>query len=93
MLRISGFYQMPLNTTFIILGSLTVFLQLWTGMLYYRYPSGPRAYDSLVTNFRACTCGQAALISRFNPDLAVWLFIFSYIFVGFLFDFHRDHKQ
>lgn len=92
-LRISGLYQVPLNTTFIILGSLTVFLQLWTGVLYYRYPSGPGAYDSLVTNFRACTCGQAALISRFNPDLAVWLFIFSYIFVGFLFDFHRDHQQ
>jgi geranylgeranylglycerol-phosphate geranylgeranyltransferase len=92
-LRISGLHQTPLNTTFIILGSLTVFLQVWTGVLYYRYPVGPRAYDSLVTNFRACTCGQAALIGIFNPDLAVWLFIFSYIFVGFLFDFHRDHQQ
>jgi geranylgeranylglycerol-phosphate geranylgeranyltransferase len=92
-LRISGLYQTPLNTTFILLGSLTVFLQLWTGVLYYRYPDGPGAYNSLVTNFRACACGQAALIGIFNPDLAVWLFIFSYIFVGFLFDFHRDHQQ
>jgi len=92
-LRISGLHQTPINTTFIILGSLTVFLQLWTGVLYYRYPDGPAAYNSLVTNFRACACGQAALIGIFNPDLAVWLFIFSYIFVGFLFDFHRDHQQ
>ncbi len=93
LLRLSGFHQVPLNSTFIILGALTVFLQLWTGVLYYRHPSGPAAYNSLVTNFRACTCGQAALIGIFNPDLAVWLFIFSYIFVGFLFDFHRDHQQ
>jgi geranylgeranylglycerol-phosphate geranylgeranyltransferase len=92
-LRISGFYQTPLNTTFIILGGLTVFLQLWTGVLYYRYPTGPEAYNSLVINFRACACGQAALIGIFNPDLAVWLFIFSYIFIGFLFNFHSDHQQ
>jgi hypothetical protein len=25
--------------------------------------------------------------------LAVWLFIFSYIFIGFLFNFHSDHQQ
>ena len=92
-LRISGLHQTPLNTSFMILGSLTVFLQVWTGVLYYRYPDGPGAYTSLVTNFRACACGQAALIGIFNPDLAIWLFIFSYIFVGFLFDFHRDHQQ
>ena len=82
-----------LNNTFIILGVLTVFLQLWTGVLYWRNPSGVKAYASLETNFRACTCGQAALIGIFNPDLAIWLFIFSYIFVGFLFDLHRNPKE
>ncbi|MBN2036326.1 MAG: UbiA family prenyltransferase [Chitinispirillaceae bacterium] len=92
-LRISGLHQTPLNSTFIILGALTVFLQVWTGVLYFRFPTGQGAYASLVTNFRACTCGQAALIGIFNPDLAIWLFIFSYIFVGFLFDFHRDSQQ
>jgi geranylgeranylglycerol-phosphate geranylgeranyltransferase len=92
-LRISGLHKTPLNPTFFILGGLTVFLQIWTGVLYFRFTSGPGAYTSLVTNFRACTCGQAALIGIFNPDLAVWLFIFSYIFVGFLFDFNRDHQQ
>jgi geranylgeranylglycerol-phosphate geranylgeranyltransferase len=93
LLRVSGLHQTLLNSTFLILGGLTIFLQIWTGVLYFRYTSGPGAYASLVTNFRACTCGQAALIGIFNPDLAIWLFIFSYIFVGFLFDFHRDHQQ
>jgi geranylgeranylglycerol-phosphate geranylgeranyltransferase len=92
-LRISGLHQTPLNSTFQILGGITVFLQLWTGVQYWRRPSGTQAYASLQTNFRACTCGQAALIALFNPDLAIWLFIFSYIFVGFLFDLHRNPKQ
>lgn len=89
-LRFSGLHATPLNPTFIILGVLTVFLQVWTGVLYYRYPSGLKTYLSLETNFRACICGQAALIAIFNPDLAIWLFIMSYIFVGFLFDLHRN---
>jgi len=92
-LRASGLHRTPLNNTFIILGVLTVFLQVWTGVLYWKNPSGLRAYASLETNFRACTCGQAALIGIFNPDLAIWLFIISYIFVGFLFDLHRNAKE
>jgi len=92
-LRLSGLHQTPLNRTFLILGLLTVFLQLWTGVLYWKNPSGSSAYASLQTNFRACACGQAALIAIFDPDLAIWLFIFCYIFVGFLFDLHRNHKQ
>ncbi|MGA2864980.1 MAG: UbiA family prenyltransferase [Verrucomicrobiota bacterium] len=93
LLRLSGMHRTPLNHTFILLGLLTVFLQLWTGVLYWRNPSGARSYASLKTNFRACTCGQAALVGIFNPDLALWLFIFSYVFVGFLFDLHRNPKQ
>lgn len=92
-LRWSGLHQTPLNRTFVILGLLTVFLQLWTGWLYWRNPSGVKTYESLKTNFRACTCGQAALIAIFNPDLAIWLFMFSYIFVGFLFELHRNPKE
>jgi geranylgeranylglycerol-phosphate geranylgeranyltransferase len=92
-LRLSGLHQTPLNRTFLILGFLTVFLQLWTGVLYWKDTSGSSAYASLQTNFRAAACGQAALIAIFDPDLAIWLFIFSYIFVGFLFDLHRNHKQ
>ena len=92
-LRLTGLHQSPLNNTFIILGLLTVFLQIWTGVLYWQNPAGVKAYASLETNFRACTCGQAALIGIFNPDLAIWLFIFSYIFVGFLFDLHRNPKE
>jgi geranylgeranylglycerol-phosphate geranylgeranyltransferase len=92
-LRLSGLHRTPLNTTFVVLGVLTIFLQMWTGVLYWKNPSGAKAYASLETNFRACTCGQAALIGIFNPDLAMWLFIFSYIFVGFLFDLQRNPKE
>ena len=92
-LRLSGLHQTPLNRTFLILGVLTVFLQIWTGVLYWRTSSGFSAYASLQTNFRAAACGQATLIAIFNPDLAIWLFIFSYVFVGFLFDLHRNPKQ
>jgi len=92
-LRLSGMHRTPLNKTFLILGMLTVFLQVWTGVLYWKNPSGVKTYASLETNFRACTCGQAALIAIFNPDLAIWLFTFSYIFVGFLFDLHRNPKE
>ena len=92
-LRVTGMHQTPLNNTFIILGVLTVFLQIWTGVLYWKNPSGGKAYASLETNFRACTCGQAALIAIFYPDLAIWLFTFSYIFVGFLFDLRRNPRE
>jgi geranylgeranylglycerol-phosphate geranylgeranyltransferase len=93
LLRVTKMHQTELNTTFYILGSLTVFLQLWTGFLYYFHPVGLKAYASLETNFRACTCGQAALIAIFDPELAIWLFIFSYIFVGFLFELHMNPKS
>ncbi|MCP3926457.1 MAG: UbiA family prenyltransferase [Desulfobacterales bacterium] len=91
-LRISGLHNYGLNTTFYILGGLTFCLQLWTGFLYYKNPEGIKSYDSLLTNFRACACGQATLIAIFNQDLAMWLFLFSYIFVGFLFELHGNSK-
>ncbi len=92
-LRLTGMHQTPLNRTFMILAALTVFLQVWTGVLYWRHPAGLKAYASLETNFRACACGQAALIAIFNPDLAIWLFTMAYIFVGFLFDLHHNPKE
>jgi geranylgeranylglycerol-phosphate geranylgeranyltransferase len=81
-----------INNIFLILGVLTVFLQIWTGYLYYKNPIGERTYYSLVTNFRACTCGQATLIALFNTELAMLLFIISYVFVGFLFDLHSNSE-
>lgn len=80
------------NSTFLFLGALTFFLLLWTGVLYYKYPSGERTYYSLSVNFRACACGQATLIALFNPQLGMMLFIATYIFVGFLFDLHSNSK-
>ncbi|MDP2924468.1 MAG: UbiA family prenyltransferase [Candidatus Omnitrophota bacterium] len=92
-LKATNILWVKLNSTFIMLGCLTVFLQTWTGVLYYRNPSGPKTYESLKTNFRACVCGEATIIAFFNPDLALWLFIMSYVFVGFLFDLHANPKS
>ncbi|UCG53770.1 MAG: UbiA family prenyltransferase [Candidatus Latescibacterota bacterium] len=93
LLRITKMHEAPLNMTFIVLGVLTVFLQIWTGVLYYLNPTGEKTYESLEVNFRAGVCGQAALIALFNPDLAMWLFMFSYIFVGFIFELHKNPKM
>jgi len=81
-----------INQTFLFLFALTFFLQVWTGWLYYCYPTGPRAYFSLVTNFRACVCGQVMLIALFTPELSLYLYIVAYVFIGFLFNLHRDPR-
>lgn len=88
----SGLFPLELNESFIFLGLLTFFLHLWTGVLYYKYPCGERTYYSLSINFRACSCGQAALIALFDPMLGMMLFIAAYIFVGFLFDLHGNSR-
>ena len=85
-------FQIELNKIFIILGLMTVFLQVWTGVLYYQNPQGEMTYYSLVTNFRACTCGQASIVALFNPELGLILFILTYVFVGFLFNLHTNIK-
>jgi len=70
----------------------TLLLQVRTGLLYYRHPTGPQAYYSLATNFRACACGQAMLIALFDPALAVGLYVATYLLIGFLFRLHQDHR-
>lgn len=85
-------FMIELNDVFIILGFMTIFLQVWTGVLYYKNPEGEMTYYSLVTNFRACTCGQATIIALFNPVLGLVLFLMSYVFVGFLFNLHTNIK-
>jgi geranylgeranylglycerol-phosphate geranylgeranyltransferase len=87
-----GAFESKIGSTFVFLFAVTLFLQIWTGVLYYKYPSGPKAYFSLVTNFRACTCGQVMLIAFFNPELALYLYVAAYVFVGFLFGLHADHQ-
>jgi len=82
----------PLNSTFYILAILTLFLEIQTGWLYYKNPKGKVTYYSLATNFRACTCGQATFVALFNRELALILFIISYVFVGFLFNLHTNSK-
>lgn len=88
-----GQIDAPLNSTFIFLGILTLILEVQTGWLYFKNPTGVRTYYSLEANFRACTCGQAAFVALFNPHLALILFILSYVFVGFLFHMYRNSKS
>jgi geranylgeranylglycerol-phosphate geranylgeranyltransferase len=89
-LRLSGLHTTDLNATFMLLGSLALLMFLWTGVLFYRRPTGSAAYRALEMNFRACVCGQASLVAIFNPELAMWLFLFSYILVGLLFRLHSN---
>ena len=81
------------NNIFIFLGLITFFIQIRTGYLYYKFPAGEKAYFSLRENFRACICGQAALISLFNTETSMILFIASYVFVGFIFELYSDSKS
>ncbi len=81
-----------MNNTFILLGVLTLVLEIQTGWLYFKNPVGERTYYSLEANFRACTCGQAAFVALFNEQLALVLFILSYVFVGFLFHLYHNSK-
>ena len=85
-------FQIELNHIFVILGLLTMFLQVWTGYLYFQNPKGELTYYSLVTNIRACTCAQTAIIALFNPELGMILFILTYVFVGFLFNLNTNIK-
>ncbi|MGW8161327.1 MAG: UbiA family prenyltransferase, partial [Desulfobulbales bacterium] len=89
----NGFIDARLNSTFLFLAALSFFLQIWTGVLYYRNPVGITTYFSLATNFRAGVCAQATLIALFNPELALELFLVSYIFIGFLFNLYKDSQS
>ncbi|MBN2449823.1 MAG: UbiA family prenyltransferase [Lentisphaeria bacterium] len=77
---------------FVFCGVMTLFLQLWTAVRYFRYPAGEETYFSLVTNIRACVAGQVTLIAIFNGTLALYLLCASYVFIGFLFGLHRDAR-
>lgn len=88
-----GGIEVEINRTFVILGVLTIFLQIWTGVSFFVSPVGDKAYTSLEVNFRAAACGQAALIAMFNPELGMTLFLCAYIFVGFLFNLQRNDQQ
>lgn len=91
-LRGTGNWPFEVTNEFVFCGVMTIFLQVWTALRYYRNPIGPRSFFSLATNFRACACGQVAIIAIFNGPLAMYLFNATYIFVGFLFGLYDDDK-
>lgn len=78
---------------FIFCGTMTLFLQLWTAVLFFRNPVGHRTYFNLVTNIRACVAGQVTLISIFNGTLGLYLLTVSYVLIGFLFDLYKDARS
>ena len=80
------------DPVFLTLASLTLLMQIRTGVNYYLHPTGPKAYFSLSANIQACTATQITIISMFNPILGIVLFIASYVFIRLLFNFHPDEK-
>jgi len=90
--KLTNTFSISINREFIILGSLVVILQIWTGMRFYLNPVGKSTYTSLGVNFKACVCGEAALIALYNPNQAVWLFIISYCAVTILFSLYKNAK-
>jgi geranylgeranylglycerol-phosphate geranylgeranyltransferase len=81
-----------IGAEFMLLGSLALALQIWTGALFYLKPVGKATYTSLGVNFKACVCAEAALLSLFDPLLGVQLFVISYFAVTFLFFLHKNAK-
>lgn len=77
---------------FMILGSFTLLLQIWTGALFYLRPVGKPAYVSLGVNFQACVSAEAALLALYNPALGVRLFVIAYLAVTILFFLHKNAK-
>jgi geranylgeranylglycerol-phosphate geranylgeranyltransferase len=80
------------NQVFILLGLLSIVLQVGTGILFFRNPSGIQAYNLLSVNFRACTGSQAALIALYDKELALILYLFSYVFISIFFHFYDNPK-
>jgi geranylgeranylglycerol-phosphate geranylgeranyltransferase len=81
-----------LTREFILLGSLVVLLQVWTGTVFYLKPAGKSTYTSLGINFKACVCAESALLALYNPVLGVQLFLVSYCAVSALFFLHKNAK-
>ena len=86
-------YDILFQKEFLFIAMVTLFLQCWTGYLYFCHPAGPRTYFNLVTNIRACTAGYCAILAIFNGQLALYLLIISYILIGFFFDFYKDAQS
>lgn len=78
---------------FLFVLAVTVFLQIWTGWLFFKDPTGPRTYFNLVVNIQACTAGNCAMLAIFNARLALYLLISSYILIEFFFTMYKDERS
>ncbi|OGK13566.1 MAG: hypothetical protein A2W80_04850 [Candidatus Riflebacteria bacterium GWC2_50_8] len=91
-LRYANLFPFEINQFFVYCGVMTIFLQFWTAVIFYRNPIGPRSYYNNAKNFRACACGQITIIAIFNGILALYLYTATYIFIGFLFGLQRGQR-
>ena len=91
-LKATNGLSIAIGREFMILGSLALLLQIWTGILFYLRPVGKPTYSSLGVNFKACVCAEVALLSLFDPALGVQLFVISYLAVSVLFSLHRNAR-
>jgi len=89
---LSGLITTPLNSQFIFLFIITAVLQIWNGVIYYKNPVGDITYYALEVNFRSYCCGFAMIMALYQPELALMLYLVTYIFIGFLFSFHKNVK-
>jgi geranylgeranylglycerol-phosphate geranylgeranyltransferase len=92
LLKTANGLPIHIGSEFMLLGTLALVLQIWTGALFYLRPVGKATYTSLGANFKACVCSEVALLSLFDPLLGVRLFVISYLAVTFLFFLHKNAK-
>ncbi len=72
--------------------AVTFFLQIWTAVSYYRFPTGDSTYYNLCRNIQACVALQATVIAGFNGKLGLILLLLTYFLIKLIFNFHRDAK-
>ncbi|HAN09676.1 MAG TPA: ubiquinone biosynthesis protein UbiA [Clostridiales bacterium] len=88
----TGYVSVGFTKDIWFLFCIAAFMQFWNGYQYYKHPVGKETYYSLVVNFQACVLGQVVLIAFYNPDLAIKLFIITYIGISFLFSLHSNRE-
>lgn len=86
------FAHIVFKQQFMFVWLTALFLQCWTGYLYYKHPDGAKTYFNLVTNIRACTAVNCAMLAIFNAQTALYLLIASYILIGFFFNMYKDAR-
>ena len=84
-------WKNSVNPYFIGFMLLSFGILQYTASLFFKYPEGINTYYSLKWNFRGAVLYKTSLIALINPFLAGILYLINFIFLGVMFDLHRDH--